>query len=559
MPEPRAGVAGGGAGDPAPGDAGPPDAGDAGPPDAGEAGPPEPSPGDAHDPTAIWPPVEPDLPDGGPAATESDQHAVAEQFPDLDPQLVQEAVAVTASADVEPGATGRWKWESLRTTWLASRYPLLGVALILTLLSLPRVTQSVVLVVGNFPVAGTLTLLGWVAYAFPLVWLINRFDFFEREPFILIAMALAWGGVIATSMAVPANQAMFSLMTSLFGEDFTQRWGAALAAPTTEESLKAIGIIAVVLLALRGIRSAIDGFVVGAMVGLGFQVVENFVYTGNLLLAPAALDEAAGTMLNVFFVRGIGAGLWSHAAYSGVAGLGIGYAVTRTDRTWGRRVFIAAAMLGLAWFMHFLWNLPVLVEDVGALGPVLKAAIILALLLLVVQRNQGRQSMIYTEYLEQIRDPAVITVAEIEDLRTYRTREPAARAAARWGGERPADAVRGLQRRQADLSVALANGDLERAAAARAKIARARNRMATAALLPPRVGYRWGVASLWVSVIGVLVPVIGPLVAALLAWMGVREARQQGAAVASTVRAAWPVAGISLLVGLGLVVALLGA
>ena len=83
--------------------------------------------------------------------------------------------------------------------------------------------------------------------------------------------------------------------------------------------------------------------------------------------------------------------------------------------------------------------------------------------------------------------------------------------------------------------------------------------MATAALLPPRVGYRWGVASLWVSVIGVLVPVIGPLVAALLAWMGVREARQQGAAVASTVRAAWPVAGISLLVGLGLVVALLGA
>ncbi len=465
----------------------------------------------------------------------------------IDPQLVQQSIAAST---VVPDGEANYKWYALRTTYLATRYPLVAVAVLLVLLSVPRLGASVRTVLFDTPVTGTLTLLLWALYAFPLIWLINRFDFFEREPSTLIAMALVWGGVIATSMAVSANQALFGMLTSLFGEGFTLRWGAALVAPTTEELLKAIGIVAVILLALRGIRSAVDGFVVGAMVGLGFQVVENFIYTGNLLLATGEQDDSFAAMLDVFFVRGIGSGLWSHAAYSGVVGLGIGYAVTRLDRSLGRRVFIAGAMLALGWSMHFLWNLPQLLDVPASIPPVLKAAVIMALLLIVVLRNQGRDSAIYTRYLESIHDPEIITSKEIEQLRTYRSREDAARDAARRGGEKARDAVRMLQRAQADLSVGLANGDVAAVAAAKRRVSQARSRRVAAELLPPNVGSRWGVASIWVSIFGVLVPVIGPLVAAGLAWIGLHEASSRGAGVATSVRAAWPVAGISLVVGL---------
>ena len=491
---------------------------------------------------------EPDA--GGPAPTGSDERSAAHGQPTsaLDPQLLQASAAASEAARplVQPAT---YKWQALRTKWLATRYPLVAVALLLLVVSLPRTTEAVVAVITRYPAAGTAALLLWILYAFPLIWVVNRFDFFEREPMTLIAMALAWGGVIATSMAVQANAAVFSLLTSWFGEAFTQRWGAALAAPSTEELLKAIGIVAVILLALRGVRSAIDGFVVGAMVGLGFQVVENFVYTGNLLLASGVSGEPFATVMNVFFVRGIGAGLWSHAVYSGVAGLGIGYAVTRNDRSIGRRLFVAAAMLGLAWFMHFVWNLPSLLENAQALAPLVKAAIILALLGLVIVRSQGRESYIYTGFLEAVQDPQIITDAEIEQLRTYQSREAAVRAAGRRGGERAADAARMLQRAQADLSVALATGDLPRVAEAKQRIAQARSRRSEAELLPPDVGYGWGVASIWTSILGVLIPIIGPLVAAVLAWIGLHEARSRGAGVASTVRAAWPIAGVSLALG----------
>ncbi len=503
----------------------------------------------------IWPPVEPESPDSL-LLSQPSPAPVGQQFPGLDPELLSQSVEVTAPAPASPVPTLGHRMRALRRDWLATRYPLVVVAVFLAAISLPRTIESVVSVTSAYPVVGTLALVLWALYAFPLIWLITRFDFFEREPVAVIAMGLAWGGVIATSMAVAANQAVFSLLTSAFGEAFTQRWGAALAAPTTEESLKAIGILAVLLLAQRRIRSATDGFVVGAMVGLGFQVVENFVYTGNLLLATGVEDKPLTAVLNVFIVRGIGSGLWSHAAYSGVAGLGIGYAFTRPDRTPVRRLFIVAAALGMAWFMHFLWNLPVLLDSAAAAGVVAKALIILAMLLVVVMRNQGRESYIYTDYLESVHDPAVITLGEIEDLRTYRTREAAARTAARSGGEKAADAVRALQRAQADLSVALATGDLERVAAARRDIAAARNRMATAALLPSEAGHRWGVAAIWMAALGVLIPIIGPLMAAVLAAMGTRTARRQGAEVAGSVRVAWVLIGFSLVVGLALALVL---
>ena len=108
-------------------------------------------------------------------------------------------------------------------------------------------------------------------------------DYFEREPWWLIAFAAVWGGLIATGLALSANEAVQSLVTTAAGQDVAAQWGAAVAGPTDEEMLKGLGVGVSALLATRRMRSPVDGFILGAVVGLGFQVVEDIVYTANVI------------------------------------------------------------------------------------------------------------------------------------------------------------------------------------------------------------------------------------------------------------------------------------
>ena len=55
-------------------------------------------------------------------------------------------------------------------------------------------------------------------------------------------------------------------------------WGAGLAAPFTEETAKGSGLLLLIALAPRQVRTAFDGFILGAFIGLGFQIVEDITY-----------------------------------------------------------------------------------------------------------------------------------------------------------------------------------------------------------------------------------------------------------------------------------------
>jgi RsiW-degrading membrane proteinase PrsW (M82 family) len=506
----------------------------------------------------IWPPAVPADPEPAPAVAPAGSGPApqageaAQQFPDLDPELLTASVEVTSAIPAVHTPTRRQRFDWIHEVWLATRIPLLLAVAVLLAISVPRVTAAVVNILGVAPVAGSVAIAVWVLYALPLIWIIRSFDFFEAEPTALLVLALAWGGIVATSTASLANAAGLELLAGATDEEFASLWGPAIVAPTTEELVKAVGIVAAVLLARRAIRGAIDGFVIGAMVGLGFQVVENFTYTANLLSPAADVGTRLQEVVTVFFVRGIGSGLWSHAAYSGIVGLGIGYAFTRTDRPLVRRVGVALLALAAGWLLHALWNAPDVFFDLGPASVVVRASLIVGLLVYAVARNQRRDSGIYVTFLEAVHDPALVTAQEIEDLRTYASRQEAVRRALRSAGGPAGDAVRALQRAQADLSVALANGDLAAYSAARKEVLAARQRTAAAAVLPPAVGHAYGVAAIWLSVVGVLVPVLGPLLAAAVAGWGFAQARRAGAEPADSLRAALAVAALSLVVGLGL-------
>ncbi|MEV0648442.1 PrsW family intramembrane metalloprotease [Phytomonospora sp. NPDC050363] len=297
------------------------------------------------------------------------------------------------------------------------------------------------------------------------IWILGRMDLFEREPAAVRAAALLWGALVATSIAIIANNAMVSLITKAYGVDFATKWGAALAGPINEEWIKTLGVVCLVLIVREHFQRSMDGLIYGAFVGLGFQVVENLSYAINNAVSNPNSDLSGSvsvTLLRIFI-----AGPWSHPVYSGVAGLGIAFAVTQTGRKRWVRYGVAALCFFAAWALHFLWNSPLpawLPKGLAFFAVYGKGALIL-IFFFVLYRISARREWHW--FIEIMRDEpeAVVRPEELESMRTLRTRRLARKKAAKDYGLYGKRIVRRLQRAQVVLGEAKArceraDGDL---------------------------------------------------------------------------------------------------
>lgn len=416
--------------------------------------------------------------------------------------------------------------------WYASRQPILLAVLVLGIVAVPQTSLVLERLVQNEPQAGPVTLLVWALYALPLLAAILTVDYFEREPWWLITIAGAWGGLVATGLALSANAAVQSILTTSEGVAFTAQWGAAIAGPTDEELLKGLGVVVCTLLAGRRMRSPVDGFILGAVVGLGFQVVEDVVYTANVM---AAGQDPWSAIAQMFVLRGIISGLWSHAVYTGLFGLGLGYALTRPQWPWAARALAVIGGFVAAWSLHFLWNSPLLVDSADWRLVLVKGLPALLLLLALLARAQRADSAVFLPALAAVGNPMVATDAEIASLADRRSRRRARAAARSTGGRRAAGAVRRLERAQADLAVALATGDRVGTARASEALAQARHQLGQLPTHPPVLGTTVGTWSIVLGLAGLFVPVVG-VAGVLVAVAGLvryraQAARQRGARV----------------------------
>ena len=114
-----------------------------------------------------------------------------------------------------------------------------------------------------------------VAYAL----FIRYEDRYTTVPPKLAAAGFVWGFVAAIgAFALLANEAVTDLYAKAFGASFAYDWGAALAAPVNEELAKGAGVLLLLTLAPELVRSPFDGLILGAFVGLGFQISEDISY-----------------------------------------------------------------------------------------------------------------------------------------------------------------------------------------------------------------------------------------------------------------------------------------
>ena len=187
-----------------------------------------------------------------------------------------------------------------------------------------------------------------------ILWYLDRR---ERESQWLFAAAFLWGGLIATTLALPINTFVIAAvgawleqnvtLKEMLGPDAALMVGAPLAAPLVEEATKGLGIVLLFWLARAEFDNARDGFIYGALVGAGFNWFESALYVQQNFLqyGEASYGFQIGT-------RYAWLGLAGHAMFSGIFGASLGLARAtrkRLVRYLAPLVGYLLAMLAHAW------------------------------------------------------------------------------------------------------------------------------------------------------------------------------------------------------------------
>jgi RsiW-degrading membrane proteinase PrsW (M82 family) len=253
------------------------------------------------------------------------------------------------------------------------------------------------------------------AYAAPFVLLLRHIDRFDSVPGGLAATAFVWGGFAATgAMALGANNAMLSFWSKTLGNEFAFDWGPAITAPFDEEVAKALGIVLLLALAPRLIRTAFDGLIVGAYLGLGFQIVENVTYGFGSAQGGFGADQVNATALTL--ATRLGAGIASHWMYSGIFCAGLIWLIGRPDEP-ARRLRGALLMLA-AMLLHGTWDAAAGFSRVAPVGFIANYLLVpLALVILfawcykrsVVTERSWMRALLQPEV-----DTGVLTAAELD-------------------------------------------------------------------------------------------------------------------------------------------------
>ncbi|ROP61241.1 PrsW family intramembrane metalloprotease [Curtobacterium sp. ZW137] len=200
-----------------------------------------------------------------------------------------------------------------------------------------------------------------VLYAALFWWITRTMDRYSTLPVSLVVHAFIWGATAATFfMAIYANDAVLSLYGKTFGQSWAADWGAGLTAPITEEVSKGIGLVLLITLAPRIVRTTFDAFILGAFLGLGFQIVEDVLYVAQ----TAGANFGAQPFLAGFetLILRVTTGVAGHIAYSAIFATGLFLLAGSPAQR--RRVGPGILLMLTAVVLHGVW------DDLSALtGP----------------------------------------------------------------------------------------------------------------------------------------------------------------------------------------------
>ncbi len=150
-------------------------------------------------------------------------------------------------------------------------------------------------------------------------------DVFEPEPLSKILKAVGWGAIPAVLIALFIN--------TLFHQILPELLVAVLIAPVVEEACK--GFYLYKMRRSPELEGPMDGLVYGAAVAIGFEIVENIVYS---------LSTEFGIELSA--IRSIVVG---HILFTGLFGLMVGLAKIKANKSLILYGYAGAVLMHLTW------------------------------------------------------------------------------------------------------------------------------------------------------------------------------------------------------------------
>jgi RsiW-degrading membrane proteinase PrsW (M82 family) len=321
-----------------------------------------------------------------------------------------------------------------------------------------------------------LAVTSFAIYAGLFWWFTQHVDHYAKLPAKLMVVAFLWGGFAATSaMAANANDAILALYGKTFGQVWALNWGSALAAPFTEEWAKGSGLLLLIALAPRQVRTAFDGLILGAFIGLGFQIVEDITYAMTSAGTQFGANQV-GASIGTIVLRMV-SGVAAHILYSAIFCAGMVYLLGRPAEP--RKIWRGLLLIAIPMLLHGTWDSLGAVAGPSALKFIglIIAVIIIALAILnrVYRLTVQRERDFVRDVMAPEEARNVITAAELDAMAGDRKARKAYRKANRKRHDRRrARYVLNAAYALAEELAAARGADTDRVRFARSEVARIR-------------------------------------------------------------------------------------
>lgn len=317
----------------------------------------------------------------------------------------------------------------------------------------------------RFPSAGVTGVVLAVPVGVAWWWLLRLPQLWMRLSRSAAVAAVVWGATAGAGLyALPANGAIMTLLGQHASVGTAQTWGAALAAPLTEETGKAFAIAMVVLLSRQRLRTPMDGALIAAFAGLGFTLAEDVLYGFNTAYLSFGESPVISTMV-VFFLRAVLFAAVSHVVFSAFVGAGVAWLVTGSGV---RRVPLGLAFVVTGPTLHLVWNSPWLTS---IWARVVYLVVVPFLVWGALRVVRSEESAWFRRILQRPGALGDIPAAYVGAVRaTWWKRRAYRKDVARSYGPAALAVQRRLEAELTDLADAVAMGDDDAAAAVRASL-----------------------------------------------------------------------------------------
>jgi len=233
------------------------------------------------------------------------------------------------------------------------------------------------------------SLVGAIVPMLIYLFLLWKFDKNEPEPIKFIIFHFLYGATIAIVLGIIGSKIFSFPLIYIFSEETNNLLKVIIIAPIIEEIAKASLLFKTIK--NKNTNNFTDGLIYGGAIGLGFGMIENFLY---FLLFSDSME----TFIPLFLIRSCFSGVMHSLATATVGGL------MSLAKYSSKSKFITLTSLGLliAMSIHFIWNLSVSFTQTSIWGILFMVLIILFFALTYYQSIQFENKTIRKELVNEI-------------------------------------------------------------------------------------------------------------------------------------------------------------